>query len=122
MIKANDFRKGNYVMDKISGEWMVIEQIGESIIAATINRDKYPLPNGWQMAPIRLATNILEKCGFELFPWGYVKISSKGFGIRLNIITFYYDVPGNGQVKIKYLHELQNLYFAITREEIEINL
>lgn len=72
--------------------------------------------------PVPLTDELLEKCGFKIFPWGYVIKSSNDFGIRLNLKSFVYEVSGNSAVKIEYLHQLQNLYFALTGEELEINL
>lgn len=83
--------------------------------------------DGFEMFPqyitgVPLTPEILEKAGFTLFPWGWVKKASNGFGIRLNVQSFSYDVSGNSPVKIEHLHQLQNLYFALTGEELEINL
>jgi hypothetical protein len=68
--------------------------------------------------PIPLTPEILVALGFELLPWGYVKKSMKDFGVRLNLLSFSYDVSGNNPVRLKYLHQLQNLYFALTGEEL----
>lgn len=73
--------------------------------------------------PIQLTEEILWKCGFN---------KSNGHGYRSTKIAgvimisncgcffnyFYYDI----QIKIEYVHQFQNLYFALTGEELEINL
>ena len=43
------------------------------------------------------------------------EINKNGVYISFQNIT-------NNLIKIKYLHELQNLYYCITKEELEIDL
>jgi hypothetical protein len=71
---------------------------------------------------IPLTPEILEKAGFQLFPWGWIKKSKTDFGVRLQVHSFAYEVSGNNPVKLTYLHQLQNLYFALTGEELNVNL
>lgn len=70
--------------------------------------------------PIPISAEWLIRFGFELYPWGWVKQSSKEFGVRLNITSFRYDVSGNNPVELKHIHQLQNLYFALTTEELTL--
>ena len=93
MIKANDLRIGNYVMDRVSGEWMVTTKTGKSIGATVINRDKDPLPDGWEMVGIELTPEIWKKLGFEQM-----------------------------RPSCTYLHEFQNHFREITGEELRINI
>lgn len=77
-------------------------------------------------SPIPLTTEILEKCGFKLEYGGQLPdyIQREGF------MMYWYEekLSANfGHVKqmdreIQYLHQLQNLYFALTGKELEINL
>ena len=79
--------------------------------------------------PIPLTPEILEKAGFEEFPdssglYGYeaftkgncyVEISpTRGIGVSIGSMETAQS--------IKYLHQLQNLYFALTGEELNIKL
>lgn len=146
MIKAIEFRKGNYVMDKVSREWMVVDEIGENVGAVLIDRDKYPLPDGWQMTYIPLTPEILEKCGFEKSLSEDVQERTI-YGIQVaNNTSLYFDphkdwmrndyevewylshewnnnhFKNDFLAKPKYLHQLQNLYFALTGEELSVNL
>lgn len=108
-MKAEELRIGNWVING-SGSYTTVDQM---------DFEQWTFDN---MKPIPLTPEILGKCGFELFPWGWVKKSSNDFGIRLQVHSFSYEVSGNNPVKIKYLHQLQNLYFALTGEELEIKL
>jgi hypothetical protein len=76
--------------------------------------------------PIPLTPEILEKCGFERQvdenseDCFYIPISETFLEIRITDKTSWI-----GEVYLpetKYVHQLQNLYFALTGEELEINL
>lgn len=108
-IKPSEFRLGNYVMDAISGEWMVVDELGENIGAVLINRDKYPLPGGWQMAPIPLTADTIQKMGFKKCSCG---------GYKVNKFHLDKDFMYNNKVKLHNLHQLQNLYHLLTGEEL----
>jgi len=73
--------------------------------------------------PIQLTEEILLKCGFE-------KIRTDYF---IEGIRFYVSKPDNFDdfvlvdkdsvlTIVKHLHQLQNLYFSLTGEELKVNL
>lgn len=93
--------------------------------------------------PIKLTEEILIKnCGFTKYTWfngcfintkhGDLMIRFFGNEIHLFFTNIMYDSQGmkfknpryvgntNSTQNIKYLHELQNLYFALTKQELEI--
>jgi hypothetical protein len=112
-MKTSEFRRGNIV------EWNRKPFVISRIFDDSVENELWCKPID-EIHPIPLTKEILLKCGFEILPWGYVKKSSMDFGIRLNLKTFNYEVSGNNSVKIQYLHQLQNLYFALTNEELKI--
>jgi hypothetical protein len=121
MIKESELRIGNYVMDKVSGEWMIVDEIGENIGAILINRDKYPLPDGWCMEFIPLSDEAFNKLGFSKKTcWGLGDfiIGLDGEDFIYSEFTVIYN--GITKVKVKYVHQLQNLHYALTGEELEI--
>ena len=74
--------------------------------------------------PIILTPQILQKCGFRNFirdEWiishttGHADFDLTPEGLRLRH-------PTPSRRPIKYLHQLQNFFFALTGEEIEVNL
>jgi hypothetical protein len=92
------------------------------------NKDMYGATEEALM-PIPLTEEILLKCGFRkvkvqgvgsyqyyLNIWKYYRIS-----IRQDMCIYLPWLPNNGYAG-KYLHQLQNLYFALTQQELEINL
>jgi hypothetical protein len=120
-MKVEELRIGNYLkytddeIIKPERRGKIFKVIAEDILALSGNPIDY-------IHPIPLTPEILEKAGFELFPWGWVKKASNDFGIRLNVQSFSYDVSGNYPVKLDYLHQLQNLYYALTGEELNVQL
>lgn len=129
MINAKEFRIGNYARDEVSKEWMVVDEIGANVGAVLVNRDKYPLPDGWQMEYIPLTPEIFDKAGFSISLGGYKKLGFKlslfhnGYkGADPDSFICQYNKTEEEFCTIKYLHQLQNLYFALTGEELNIQL
>ena len=103
MIKASELRIGNLVSK--NGEWFETDFI-------TIN-----MAHNYE--PIQLTTEILVRCGFE--------DDKKEMIRRLRGNDFVLDGYSNDYNgfylgRIDYLHQLQNLYFALTGEELIVNL
>lgn len=80
--------------------------------------------------PVPITPELLEICGF-------VDHAGNGWGSRLQLnstdeLAWYkqdnslkYQTQGSGfsrDFSIKYLHQLQNLFFALTGDELKINL
>lgn len=69
--------------------------------------------------PIPLTEDILLKCGFYKGSEYYVLN-----GVNINIDNFDFTYFDNSlcsrKTKINSLHQLQNLYFALTGEELEV--
>lgn len=79
------------------------------------------------LSPITLTPEILEKCGYKVqcnyffFKKGEkIMIEKMKRGYVVKIKTPYSN--GIEIAVIEYLHELQNLIFAISKTELEINL
>ena len=106
-MKASEFRIGNYYnqfgnAEKVS--WSTLKTLEESTTEQL-----------W-CKPIPLTEEWLEKLGFECLYTDdehYFYIDSiRGFYVNSNFqnIDCEYD--------LKYVHQLQNLYFALTNEEL----
>jgi hypothetical protein len=76
--------------------------------------------------PIALTPEILEKCGFKLLSDFYGLQHTYGYiAILFENSTLMIEDLHDDSVNIKapkYLHQLQNLYFALTGEELQIKL
>lgn len=132
MLEFNELKIGNYVKCKVSndaGFYKVLSLDGwmlQIMLDGVRRGEWYPSS---KIKPIKLTPETLEKCGFKdegiskdpILELGDLGIhltlpDSNGsmyltdYGEHLNIPTF------------KYVHQLQNLYFALTGKELEINL
>lgn len=120
-IKANEIRIGNLMQDQQGNILKVIGIVEGSISYHVVDRSKFPLENGWSAFPIPLTEEILLKARFEK--------DIESLFYRNNFIiaktktrwAFYHNgLTGGELVRIDYLHELQNLIFALMGEEIKI--
>jgi hypothetical protein len=116
-LKANDLRVGNYVKGighKIS--WLVDGIEGDFIYSSKAWR----LINCFEGIPINkewLLKFGIQYSEFEdLFQIGGYDIDAKD-GLYCH---FYFNEYGDWYKEIQYVHELQNLYFALTGEELTI--
>lgn len=135
MITANELRIGNLI--DCFGICEVIK-IGQKNIKISRETDtgllleKVPL-NSLELKPIPITEEILMKCGFD--KWNGHKYFDKNVDLDCSIqIALERNIMylcGNDACteghcfelqNVKYLHQLQNLYFALTGKELEINL
>ena len=117
MIQVNELRIGNK-LEYLTSEKELVEATVDWQDLKWISED----PKGFNLVhkPITLTEEILLKCGF---------VYDDEFGLfSLHPITlykqdgiFWYGLLFDN-IEIKYLHQLQNLYFALTGEELEIKL
>jgi hypothetical protein len=117
-IKLNELRIGNYL--SLDNEIYKIKGINKNKIYFYYKKSEWNC-NIQSFDPILLDEEILLKCGFikyntqDINPTYANKLFNWNDGILYLI--------GDGFVNhIKYLHQLQNIYHALTNEELEINL
>lgn len=128
-MQPNELRIGNFV-DTAHGIGVVTElhanNIREFRIGVTVPpMHRYVFSNA-NPTPILLTTEILESCGFKYNDLngdsGFWQIKHPTAAGLIEILDgedgFWY----NYQSEIKYLHQIQNLYFTLTGQELEIKL
>jgi hypothetical protein len=112
-IKANELRIGNFV--KLQG----VDKLFKVFVIDTTESSTFT-----KAEPIPLTEEWLLKFGFESF-------HKRDFKKKGLFITTYFATPqtlvddefGNKRVlELKYVHQLQNLYFALTNQELEIKI
>lgn len=126
-MEAKELRIGNWV---IIGNKDIL-----TVLSICFDRNKGHLINGYEESlfkPIEITPEILEKAGFRR--------SSGGSVLLMDIAYTDTDLPcslqtsgGNKMLicrggtysigaQCDYIHQLQNLYFALTQTELKINL
>ena len=118
MIAANELRIGNWVNYDNTETPFCVTETSETGIGVKNSEEETWIEID-QFYPIPLTSEILEKCGFV----------RNALVAQHNDIIFYDDHFGIkgmlGVVKpnnINHLHQLQNLFYALTNEELKINL
>ena len=146
MLHVKDLRYGNKVFNK-KGEVITVQQIhSHSIVydtAINVSRRHLSKVSGFynaayttevlevvkeaeiqEIVPIALTPKILESCGFRNFirdEWILTHGNTHtDFELRDDGLRLRHATPA--RVSIKYLHQLQNFYYAISGEELEVNL
>ena len=150
MLKANELRIGNWVNYYKSGSIFQNKiyciNYSTCTIGDTVNRDTVKHRN---LEPILLTEEWLVKFGFEkhdniILPTFLINVSKNRYGYKVLSVTTQHgneyisirqvmiDKPReeddivtllNGDIHGRpfYVHQLQNLYFALTGEELQIN-
>lgn len=123
-MKASELRIGSLLRDKVSKtELKVIELTEKDIITYVIDRSLFPLKNGWGIEPIQLTEEWLLNFGFEKeLGWdNMVYFNNNGMHIYLCENGKESWLEYENDIVLKSVHQLQNLYFALTNEELIIN-
>ncbi len=122
-MKANELRVGNKI--NVEQTTHTVKKILSSVLISTWDKSTSKRIETYrnsydQIKPIPLTEEILLKCDCVLdkklhTKYGYFNYWFNSSGILcINLI--------NDIVHIKYLHQLQNLYFALTNTELNIEL
>lgn len=126
MINANELRIGNWVKSLIphGGDFVKFKRFDEDLKIAFFYNE---LIGAYieHIQPIPLTPEILEKCGikglhtkklhsiFKLSP-----IKEGGYSVHVGTIYTTITIQECKIQDIQHLHQLQNLYFALTGEEL----
>ena len=102
-MNKKDLRIGNYVY------WKNVIEPRTHFLIEEINDLKYV----YCFEPITLNAEWLEKFGFKKNNMYWIDDTNIGFTFHKNG-----NIEWNQPKHIKYVHELQNLYFALTGKEL----
>jgi hypothetical protein len=119
-MKANELRIGNYLQDNVTKTTVKVVELSKDCISTyVIDRSKYPLKDGWKLEPIPLTEEWLLRFGFEKR-----SIIKQNDSYYLNGKVVWATENGfryfQNRDIIKYVHQLQNIYFALTGEELKL--
>ena len=122
MIDAKELRLGNCILDNIG----FVRYVNHRVLSYIVSNSDI---HGYK--PIPINTEVLEKCSFKkgvIQSGGYYGYSDGNIELDNNWQIVLFDgriddvntkeySPG-----INYLHQLQNLYFALMGEELTVKL
>lgn len=120
-MKAEELRIGNLVQDRHSEECGMIDIVVLGIIDAMENHSYEPIP---------LTEEWLVKFGFEkmdAFGWvkDFITLDESVAHYSFDMWRGTYSIEKCDMTEIpqeiKYVHQLQNLYYALTGEELNQN-
>lgn len=124
-MDIRELRIGNLVTTKFSNEILTIKYISSQTvkdgeyISAGISAEKSYMKD--HLEPIPLTTEWIERFGFEkiqsyTFACCYAFVGHKLIKLQDNTFTISHYT----KCVIKHVHQLQNLYFALTVEELTL--
>lgn len=140
MISANELRIGNWVnynnticviacIENDGGMDGSVKLYPVNIPKGTVVCVKTVSTSNIQSIP--LTEEILLKCGFCIEVYGaklilngisLIRIDGAKMDLRIPQSYFDVDIDGRYMRSISFIHQLQNLYFALTGKELEIKI
>lgn len=113
------YRKGHFLVKEITATWLRIAEPETGYLYA----ESYET-----IVPIELSPTLLEACGFEKdrngwhLPGTQFSLTEQLYPCWLDRMLWPQDMPEFRSLSLKHLHQLQNLYLALTGSELSINL
>lgn len=135
-MKVNELRKGNLLYYHSTNLVGTVSLISEFVFDCRNEIGSFT-PN-CKYDPIPLTEEILSKCGFDFSAFKkpmqtcgvdlfyghdyYFKRIGYKTDLILRSLNGVFRIECFYSTRIQYLHQLQNLYFALTGEELEVKL
>jgi len=119
-MKAEELRLWNFIFDGV--QLQMVEQIEyEGCYCRSINGAVSFYYDYENLCPIPITEQWLIDFGFAFtMESGLFNISGYDVMLTKNGIDFYLGEYGSWYKNIEYVHQLQNLYFALTGEELQL--
>jgi hypothetical protein len=126
-MKANELRIGNFL--KYDDEIIQVSNLCKNYVEFYDKEDLLIGDTPKYFQPIELTEELLVKIGFEGEMYEFC-LHTEDANITVNLIENRVEISffGNCEAElcikynVKYLHELQNVYYCLTNEELEVNL
>lgn len=119
-IKINELRIGNYICVNNNGHPCRVTELTTMSCTVESIKENNKEPYVKTMNSIPLTEEFLLKFGFEKKEGSYNRFyySIDGMDIRIDGDEFETEIGECLYKTIDYVHQLQNLYFALTNEEL----
>lgn len=133
MIKPEELRLGNWVYDGDKTKFpMYVQTIGEDYVYLNFPENEGDV---WETSPeelqgIPLSEELLEKMGFYRNKLWWRK-QDKGYAVDVSVGLAYVQIEKWSDSRIhsrctchgvRFVHELQNLFWNITKQQLKIEL
>lgn len=118
MIKPNDFRLGNFIID----------EDGDILPIVGIYKDEIKLPGDYShdidhVSPIKLTEQWMKRCEMVKTSEGlWTHKRFYGFQIYWNERMNFYHGSQIAGIGIDCLHNLQNLFYELSGEELKVDI
>lgn len=112
-MNTKELRIGNYVFAK--GKIVIVEDVITHGI--NLHHDCWEIESS-DLSPIQLTENILLESGFKDYDGWFNKEGIELFNVNDRYFRGNYPI----NIDIKYVHQLQNLYYSLKGTELEIKL
>ena len=122
LVQVNELRIGNWVIDNDDNQIAKVTQLEID--------ENHPEITDVDCQPISITVKWLINFGFKIVRkksilGEVIDIYQQYLSSRISIFTIGYDkwildINDKDIVEIQYIHQLQNLYFVLTKEELEI--
>jgi hypothetical protein len=125
MLRVTELRPGNWLIDNADGNLCTIVTTTPVLIVERFQDLRYECSIG-QLQPIFLSTDLITACGFHLGDNNnYEREASPGRAVYLSFrdaVSLEVWIPNTEPVAVEYVHQLQNLYYNLTGQLLNINL
>lgn len=120
MIEIKELRIGNYVYPKNdSGKESqigIVSAVYDRLVCVNGNHSPYDYH---LLEPIQITEDILSKCKFVKRECGNTVVY---YNPLMELDAYFCLNVVNSKIEVKYLHQLQNLFFDLTGNELEVKL
>lgn len=117
-MQSKDLRIGNYIKDTFDVKKYEVRQLELEDFSAMLNYKISKHRNTYN--PVELNDEWLVKFGFEKYEFDH-KENQYRYKDRLIVLRDGKFVDYGSSVILQYVHELQNLYYAITGVELLVS-
>ena len=123
MIQATELRVGNYIQNDLQGRILEILSVSGDLVFIEENPQNYspiPLTKEWLL---RFGLEKLDTVTWKITTGIFIRLPEQGdmWDIYRSTNNRAGDFSGLGIRRIRCVHELQNLYFALTGQELTIS-
>lgn len=123
-MESRELRIGNYVEDNNGFVFNVVSIHDDGTVYCDFKEnegDVWEFDKNNTCKGIELTEEIILKCGFDKQGFYFLNRNSALMQMEISLSRKCF-ISSLLTIEIKHIHQLQNLYYALTGEELQINL